>query len=41
VGRRKELAGGADEFSYGEPFTAELKGIPGLHDLTPLQHGTA
>ncbi len=32
----KELTGGTDEFSYGEPFTAELKGIDGVHELTPL-----
>jgi class 3 adenylate cyclase len=32
----KELVGGTDEFSYGESFTAELKGIDGLHELTLL-----
>jgi adenylate cyclase len=37
----RELAGESDEFSYGEPFLAELKGIPGIHELVPLLPGGA
>lgn len=32
----RELAGESEEFSYGDPFLAELKGIPGIHELVPL-----
>jgi adenylate cyclase len=33
----KELVGATSEFAYAEPFMAEMKGIEGLHELTPLQ----
>jgi adenylate cyclase len=32
----RELVGGTDEFSYRDPFLAELKGIEGVHELIPL-----
>jgi len=32
----RELAGDGGEFAYGDPFLAELKGIPGVHELVPL-----
>ena len=35
----RELAGESDEFDYGDPFLAELKGIPGVHELVPLLTG--
>ena len=32
----RELVGGTDEFSFGDPFLVELKGIEGVHELIPL-----
>ena len=32
----RELVGGTDEFSFGEPFLVELKGIEGVHEVFPL-----
>ena len=32
----KERAGGSEGLGFGTPFTVELKGIPGTHELTPL-----
>ena len=32
----RELVGGTDEFSFGNPFLVELKGIEGVHELIPL-----
>ncbi len=32
----RELVGGTDEFSFGDPFLVELKGIEGVHGLIPL-----
>lgn len=35
----RQLVGESSEFSFGEPFVAELKGIEGVHELTPLDLG--
>lgn len=32
----KELVGTGDEFRFGPPLTAELKGLQGLHELHPV-----
>ena len=32
----RELVGGTDEFSFGDPFLVELKGVEGVHELIPL-----
>ncbi len=32
----RELVGRTDEFSFGNPFFVELKGIEGVHELIPL-----
>ncbi len=32
----RELVGRTDEFSFGDPFLVELKGIEGVHELIPL-----
>jgi class 3 adenylate cyclase len=35
----RELVGGGPEFGFGDPFTAELKGIGGRHELVPILAG--
>ena len=35
----RELVGGTHEFSFGDPFLVELKGIDGVHELAPLELG--
>ena len=35
----RELIGATDEFSFGDPFLVELKGIEGVHELIPLRLG--
>jgi adenylate cyclase len=37
----RELVGATDEFSFGDPFLVELKGIEGVHELIPLELGSA
>jgi adenylate cyclase len=35
----RELVGTSGEFTFGDPFLVELKGIPGVHELVPLTVG--